>query len=599
MVHTALVFGGAPVVATQRLRSRLAELPEPFVVAADAGAETALRLGFVPDVVLGDFDSIAPAALADLKERGVTVESYPTDKDATDGELAIQRALATSPRDLVLVGFLGGPRLDQELANVLLLTVLTAPAVLVDGPNECRLLRSGESWAWTADPNELVSLLPLAGDARGVRTRGLRWALDGDTLVAGQTRGVSNAPVQAQVSVSLDTGLLLVTRHFPSLGYDAAGMGGLNLRTPGPTPLPPEVREALARDMVNHRGAEFASVLRDCVDGLKWAFQTNYDMLVLTASGTGGLESVVVNTLSPGEKALVVTVGYFGDRVLRICRAYGVDVADLGFEWGRAADPQAIANRLAEEPAIDTVLVTHNETSTGVLNPVREIAEAVRRVRPEALLVVDGISSVGSTPICPEEWGLDVVVAGSQKGWMIPPGLAFVAVSPRAWQRVATSRLPRVYFDWSTQKQAQEKGSTPATPAVSLLFALQAALKLMRAEGLDTIFERHARLAAYTRRGLADLGLRLLVDERFASPTVTTAWLPDGVDGKQLLRTIRERHNVDIPGGQGKLEGKILRIGHLGWVTEADIAEALQALKVELDAVANQPAPPAGQALRP
>jgi aspartate aminotransferase-like enzyme len=363
-------------------------------------------------------------------------------------------------------------------------------------------------------------------------------------------------------------------------------MGGLNLRTPGPTPLPPEVREALARDMVNHRGAEFASVLRDCVDGLKWAFQTQHDMLVLTASGTGGLESVVVNTLSPGEKALVVTVGYFGDRVLRICRAYGVDVVDLGFEWGRAADPQAIANRLQEDPAIDTVFVTQNETSTGVLNPIKEIAQAVRQVRPDALLAVDGISSVGSTPICPEEWGLDVVVAGSQKGWMISPGLTFVAVSPRAWQRVASSRLPRVYFDWRTQKQAQEKGSTPATPAVSLFFALQASLKLMQAEGLDAIFERHVRVAAYTRQGLADLGLRLLVDERFASPTVSTAWLPDGVDGKALLRAVRERHNVDIPGGQGKLEGKILRIGHLGWVTEQNIAEALSALRVELNAAA-------------
>jgi aspartate aminotransferase-like enzyme len=362
-------------------------------------------------------------------------------------------------------------------------------------------------------------------------------------------------------------------------------MGGLNLRTPGPTPLPPEVREALARDMINHRGAEFATVLRECVDGLKWAFQTQHDMLILSASGTGGLESVVVNTLSPGEKALVVTVGYFGDRVVKIARAYGVDVAELGSEWGRAADPQAIADRLAEDPGIDTVFVTHNETSTGVLNPLPEIAEAVRRVRPDALLCIDGISSVGSTPVLPEEWGCDVVVAGSQKGWMVPPGLTFVAVSPRAWQRVATSRLPRVYFDWPTQKQYQDKGSTPATPAVSLFFALQAALRLMRAEGLDNIFARHARLRTYTREGLADLDLRLLVEPRNASPTVTTAWLPDGVDGKQLLRGVGERHNVDIPGGQGKLEGKILRIGHLGFVTERDIREALQALKVELNAV--------------
>ena len=313
--------------------------------------------------------------------------------------------------------------------------------------------------------------------------------------------------------------------------------------------------------------------------------RTQHDMLILSASGTGGLESAVVNTLSPGQKALVVSIGYFGDRVVKIGRAYGVDVVDLGFEWGRAADPHAIADRLAADPAIDTVFVTHNETSTGVLNPLPEIAAAVRRVRPEALLCVDGISSIGSVPIHPEEWGLDVVLAGSQKGWMVPPGLTFVSVSPRAWERAAISRLPRVYFDWPAQRAAQAKGSTPATPAVSLFFALQAALRLMQAEGLEQVFERHARLAAFTRDGLADLGLRLLVEPRYASPTVTTAWLPDGVDGKALLRSVRERHNVDIPGGQGKLEGKILRIGHLGWVSEREIGEALRALQVELNSV--------------
>jgi thiamine pyrophosphokinase len=213
MSRTALVFGGAPVVVTERLKKRLADLNKPFVVAADAGAETALRLGFVPDVLLGDFDSIGRAVLIQLKERGVSIEQYPIDKNATDGELAIERALSANPEELVLVGFLGGPRLDQELANVFLLGGLSVTAVLVDGSNECRLLRSGEDWVWTAEPDELVSLLPLAGDARGITTRGLRYPLDDATLSYERARGVSNVLLEPPGRVSLRDGLLLVVHH--------------------------------------------------------------------------------------------------------------------------------------------------------------------------------------------------------------------------------------------------------------------------------------------------------------------------------------------------------------------------------------------------
>jgi thiamine pyrophosphokinase len=215
MSRAALIFGGAPVFVTDRLTRRLAQLDRPFVVAADAGAETAMRLGFVPDVVLGDFDSIDAAALGDLRARGVRIEAYPTDKDATDGQLAIERALTAQADELVVVGFLGGPRLDQELANVLLLPTLPAATTLVDGSNECRLLRAGERWTWAAERDEVVSLLPLWADAEGVHTEGMRWRLRGDTLRAGSTRGVSNEPVQEQVAVSLGSGRLLVTRHFP------------------------------------------------------------------------------------------------------------------------------------------------------------------------------------------------------------------------------------------------------------------------------------------------------------------------------------------------------------------------------------------------
>jgi aspartate aminotransferase-like enzyme len=370
-----------------------------------------------------------------------------------------------------------------------------------------------------------------------------------------------------------------------------AYMASQNLRTPGPTPLPAAVREALARDMVAHRGPEFAAILRDCEAGLKWAFQTQHDIVILTASGSGGLESLVANTLSPGQKLLAVSIGYFGDRLAAIARAFGVDVVPVRLDDGQAADPSLVADRLAADPAIDTVFVTHNETSTGVLNPLREIARAVREVRPDVLLLVDGISSVGSAPIEPEVWGCDVVVAGSQKGWMIPPGLAFVSISPRAWERQKRATLPRMYFDWQVHKKSAEVGSTPWTPAISLFYALQTALGLMRDEGLERIFERHRRLGEYTRAALADLDLCLLADPRHASPTVTTAYLPEGVNAQALLRALHERHDVVLAGGQGRLEGKIVRIGHLGWVDQDDIAEAVRALQVELNSVRAQPSP--------
>jgi aspartate aminotransferase-like enzyme len=360
-------------------------------------------------------------------------------------------------------------------------------------------------------------------------------------------------------------------------------MASLNLRTPGPTPLPPAVREALARDMIPHRGPEFATILRDCLEGLRWAFQTEHDIVILTTSGTGGLESLVANTLSPGQRLLVASMGYFGERMAKIARAYGVDVVQVDFDAGQAVDPQVVRDRLAADPAIETVFVTHNETSTGVLNPLQDIARAVRQVRPEALLLVDGISSIGSVPVEPEAWGCDVVVAGSQKGWMIPPGLSFVSVSPRVWQRQAQARLPRFYFDWQQAKRASEDGSTPWTPALPLFFALQSALRLMREEGLPRLFERHTQLAQYVREGLSDLDLQLLADPRFASPTVSTAYLPERVDPQALLDALVERHGVVLAGGQGKLEGKIIRIGHMGWVQQEDLAAALRALQVELN----------------
>jgi aspartate aminotransferase-like enzyme len=368
-------------------------------------------------------------------------------------------------------------------------------------------------------------------------------------------------------------------------------MAAQNLRTPGPTPLPPAVREALSRDMINHRGPEFAALLQECVDGLKWAYQvTEHDMVILTTSGTGGLESLVANTLSPGDRLLVASMGNFGERMAQMARAFGVEVTQLDFSPGTAVDPNVVEDAIRDDPSIQTVFVTHNETSTGVLNPLEDLAGAVRAARPEALLLVDGISSVGSVGVEPEAWGLDVVAAGSQKGWMVPPGLAFVSVSPRAWERQAHATSPKFYFDWQRARKTAEQGETPWTPAVSLFYALQVGLQLMREEGLANIFARHRRLAQYTRDGLADLDIGLLADARFASPTVTTAWLPEGVNGKSLLKALDERHGVVLAGGQGNLSGKIFRVGHMGWVNEDDLSAVFRALQVELNSVRATPA---------
>ena len=271
----------------------------------------------------------------------------------------------------------------------------------------------------------------------------------------------------------------------------------VNLRTPGPTPLPPAVREALARDMINHRGPEFADVLRDCLDGVQWAFQTRHDVVILTTSGTGGLESLVANTLSPGQRLLVASMGYFGERMGKIARAFGVDVVQIDFEPGQAVDPQVVSDRLAADPSIDTVFVTHNETSTGVLNPLPEIARAVRQVRPEALLLVDGISSIGSVPVEPEAWGCDVVVAGSQKGWMIPPGLAFVSISPRAWERQAQARLPKFYFDWLQAKRVGGRWHDPLDAgAQPVLWFAGGSAAHARRRPRARLFERHRQPGA-------------------------------------------------------------------------------------------------------
>ena len=349
------------------------------------------------------------------------------------------------------------------------------------------------------------------------------------------------------------------------------------LRIPGPTPCPPQVLEAMGWPMINHRGPEFKKMLYDVTDKLKEVFQTKNDLYILTGSGTGGLEAGVVNTMSPGDKVLSVSIGVFGDRFAAIAKHFGADITNLNFEWGQAADPDAIRKALNDDPQIKTVLVTHNETSTGVTNDLKAISAVVKEF--DKLLVVDAISSLGSIEMPVDDWNIDVAITGSQKGWMVPPGLAMVSVSDKGWKAHAESKIPSFYWDFGKAKDYLAKGETPWTPAVSVIFGMDVSLKMMLKEGLPNIFARHARIAQTVRDGVKSLGLSLFADPKHASNTVTSVAKTNGLDTKKLVKIMREQEHVVLAGGQRTLDGKIFRIGHLGWVSDDDIQGFLVSLK--------------------
>ena len=353
-----------------------------------------------------------------------------------------------------------------------------------------------------------------------------------------------------------------------------------NLRIPGPTPLPAEVLKVMGKQMINHRGAEFGRILNEVTANLKQLFQTKGDVLLLTGSGTGGMEAAIVNTLSPGDRVLSVSIGVFGDRFASIARQFGADVVPLNFEWGKAADPDAIRKALKADPGIKAVLVTHNETSTGVTNDLASISSVVKGF--DKLLVVDAISSLGAINLPVDEWRIDVTITGSQKGWMAPPGMAMIGVSEEGWRAQAKAKMPRFYWDFTRAKSYLEKAQTPWTPAITTVYAFSVSLQMMLAEGLANIVARHARMAKITREGVKALGLPLFADERYASDTVTAVAASDGLDPKKLVKNLREGHEIVLSGGQQTLDGKIFRIGHLGWVSEKDIKAVLSALKAEL-----------------
>ncbi len=350
------------------------------------------------------------------------------------------------------------------------------------------------------------------------------------------------------------------------------------LRVPGPTPCPPEVLKAMAWQMVNHRGPEFHQMLTEVTENLKKVFQTKNDVLLLTGSGTGGLEAAIVNTLSPGDKVISVSIGVFGDRFASIAKTFGADVISLKVEWGKAADPDVIKKMIKDNPGIKAVLVTHNETSTGVTNDINAIAKVVKDAGK--LLIVDAISSLGSINLPVDELGCDVVITASQKGWMVPPGLAMVSVSPEAWKARETAKMPNFYWDFvRAKKNYEEKKENPWTPAIPIVYAFTVALKMMQKEGISNIFSRHERIGKMTREGIKNLGLPLFADPAHASNTVTAVNIPEGLDGKKFRQILREQYKVVLAGGQQTLDGKIFRIGHLGMIDEKDIKEILSAIK--------------------
>jgi len=349
------------------------------------------------------------------------------------------------------------------------------------------------------------------------------------------------------------------------------------LRIPGPTPCPPEVLEAMGWPMVNHRGPEFKKMLYEVTDKLKLVYQTKNDLYILTGSGTGGLEAAVVNMLSPGDKVLSVSIGVFGDRWANIAKTFGADVIPLNFDWGKAADPDAINEAIKANPDIKAVMVTHNETSTGVTNDLEAISKVVKDAGK--LLLVDAISSMSSIDLPVDKWQCDVVITGSQKGWMVPPGLSMASVSQEAWQAFDAARMPRFYWDFGKAKSYYEKGENPWTPAVSVVFALSVSLDMILKEGLQGVFQRHARIGQMTRDGIKALGLSMFADEKYASNTVSSIAIPDGVDGKKLRQLMQSEHGIVLAGGQQRLDGKIFRIGHLGMVSEKEIEDLLKALK--------------------
>jgi len=350
--------------------------------------------------------------------------------------------------------------------------------------------------------------------------------------------------------------------------------------TPGPTPLPPSVLEAMSRPLIHHRTEEFGRMFAGVIEDMKWVYRTKGAVLMMTCSGTGAMESAVTNLLSPGDKTLVCTTGAFGDRFVAIHKAFGLEPVVLPFEWGRAVEPEALRKALKSNPGLKAVFFQHTDTSTGVVNRLEVLAKLVRE-ESDALVVVDSVSGLACERLETDAWGLDAVVTGSQKGLMNAPGLGFVALSERAEKAVAAAKLPRFNFDYRLMKKSLADRETPWTPAISIVAGQAAALKLLRAEGMEAVWKRHDDLAAHARRLLADkLGLPFYAKD--PANILTGVVLPAGVDGSKLLASILKEEGISIANGQLNLKGKIFRLAHMGYISKSDVEAGVEALAARL-----------------
>lgn len=349
------------------------------------------------------------------------------------------------------------------------------------------------------------------------------------------------------------------------------------LLTPGPTPLPAEVCEALARPIIHHRTPQFQEILKEAHEGLKYVYQTSNNVFILASSGTGAMEAAVINLLSPNDTVITVEGGKFGERWTEIAQAYGINCEVIKVEWGKAVDPNEIKSKVQNSKSkIKAVFTTLCETSTGVAVDIQAIG-AVLKDTP-AVLVVDAISGLGAIDLKTDAWNCDVVVSGSQKGLMLPPGLGFISVSPKAWKLIETSKCPKYYFSLPEAQKAYEKTDTPWTPAIGLIIALNDAIKLMKQDGLENIFKRHKKMADATRQAMKALGLELFAPSA-ASDVVTAAKVPAGIDGEKLVKTMRDTYGVTIAGGQSEMKGKLIRIAHMGYIGEFDIITGISCLE--------------------
>jgi aspartate aminotransferase-like enzyme len=355
----------------------------------------------------------------------------------------------------------------------------------------------------------------------------------------------------------------------------------MHLRLPGPSPVPLRVQHAITQPMIGHRGSEFSELLKDTTNRLRPIFGTAQSPFVLTGSGTSALETAVANVLQPGDEALFVVTGDFGERFAAIARTYGATVHELNIEWGKACDPAQLEAALDSHPNVKAVFATYSETSTAVLNPVKELAKVVRE-KSDALFIVDGVSAIGGARMLMDEWGIDIVATGSQKALMLPPGLAFLAVSERAWQVIEATKAPRYYFDLRKFKKNLEKFNTPSTPAVSLIFGLKEVLNMIEEEGLDNVYRRHERLRDMTIAGVQALGLPIFNSLEHASPTVTAVSGIDAAPSEEIRGMMRKTYNITLAGGQKHLKGQLFRIGHMGFCDENDIIIVIAGLEMTL-----------------